>query len=122
MEGREIFDYFLKSSTFPSNHNEHIQEEHESSQVDLPAAESSPSSSTSLDSARELWPDPGTPEEEEIQPSEFFSRFEDDSSRDIRHTSNHLRHKKPTASLFLYETLDEVSHHASIVYWSKEAR
>jgi len=67
-EGREILDYLLESSSFSANHKEPIQYEHESSQEFLPVAESRPSLSTSSDSAVELMPDPGTSEEEEIQP------------------------------------------------------
>jgi hypothetical protein len=43
-------------------------------------------------------------------------------SRNIRSTSNHLRHEKPTASMCLYETLDEDFHHTTIVDWLKEAK
>ena len=111
---------FLRSSTFPTNHNESNQEERESSQEGLPTAESNPLSSISLDSAIEHSPGPGTPEEEEIQSSEFFFQFEDNSSGNIRYTSNHPRHKKLAASLCLYETLNEVPQHAPIVDWSKE--
>ena len=67
-EGREMLDFLLENSSFPTNHNEPIQQECESRQEDLPAAESSPSTSTSLDSVVELMPDPGTSGEEEIQP------------------------------------------------------
>jgi len=77
-EGREILDFLLENSSFPTNHNEPIQQECESRQEDLPAAESSPSTSTSLDSAVELTPHPGTTEEEEIQPSKSCFRFEDE--------------------------------------------
>jgi len=59
-EGREILDFLLENSSFPTNHNEPIQQEYESRQKELPAAESSPSTSTSLDSTVELMPDPGT--------------------------------------------------------------
>ena len=75
-EGREILDFLLENSSFPTNHNELIQQECESRQEDLPAAESSPSTSTSLDSAIELTPDPGTSEEEEIQPLKSCFLFE----------------------------------------------
>ena len=76
-EGREILDFLLENSSFPTNHNEPLQQECESRQEDLPAAESSSSTSTSLDSTVELTPDPGTSEEEEIQPpkSYFDSRM-----------------------------------------------
>ena len=111
---------FLRSSTFPTNHNESNQEERESSQEGLPTAESNPLSSISSDSAIEPSPGLGTPEEEEIQSSEFFSQFEDNSSGNIRYTLNHPRHKKLAASLCLYETLNEVPQHAPIVDWSKE--
>jgi hypothetical protein len=70
-EGREILDFLLENNSFPTNHNELIQQECESRQEDLPAAESSPSTSTSLDSAISLMPDPGTSGEEEIQPLKF---------------------------------------------------
>jgi len=78
MEGREILDFLLENSSFPTNHNEPIQQECELCQEDLPAAESSPSTSTSLDSAIELTPDPGISGEEEIQPPKSYFRFEDE--------------------------------------------
>ena len=59
-EGREILDFLLENSSFPTNHNEPIRQECESCQEDLLAAESSPSTSISLDSAIELNPDLGT--------------------------------------------------------------
>ena len=79
-EGREILDFLLENSSFPTNHNEPIQQECESRQEDLPAAESSPSTSTSLDSAIELMPDPGTSGEEEIKPPKSCVQFEDEPS------------------------------------------
>ena len=63
-EGRDILDFHLENTSFPTNHNEPIQQERESSQEDLPIAESNPSTSTSLDSAVELTPGLGTSEEE----------------------------------------------------------
>ena len=120
-EGREILDFLLENSSFPTNHNEPIQQECESRQEDLPAAESSLSTSTSLDSAIELTPDPGTSGEEEIQPPKSYFRFEDEPLRDIRNTSNHLRHKEPTKSMCLYETLDIIFRHTPAIDWSKEA-
>ena len=38
-EGREILDFLLANSSFPTNHNEHIQQECESHQEELPTAE-----------------------------------------------------------------------------------
>jgi hypothetical protein len=63
-EGREILDFLLENSSFPTNHNEPIQQECESRQEDLSVAESSSSTSTPLDSAIELMHDPGTSGEE----------------------------------------------------------
>jgi hypothetical protein len=77
-EGREILDFLLANSSFPTNHNEAIQQECDSRHEDLPAAESSPLICTSLDSAIELTPDPGTSGEEEIQPPKSWFRFEDE--------------------------------------------
>ena len=77
-EGREILDFLLENSSFPTNNKEPIQEECESRQEEFPAAESNSSTSTSLDSAVELTPDPGTSEEERIQPSESCFWFEDE--------------------------------------------
>ena len=108
-EGRENLDFLLENSSFPTNNKEPIQEECESRQEDLPAAESSPSTSTSLDSTVELTPDPRTMEEEEIQPPKSCFRFEDEPLGTIRNTSNHLRHENPMKSMCLYETLDKIS-------------
>ena len=88
----------------------------------LSTSESESSSSTSQYSSIEPSPEPRTTKEEEIQPSEFSSRFEDDHSRNIQDTSNHLRHGEPTESLFLYETIDGFSCHTPAVDWSKQAR
>jgi len=118
-EGREILDFLLENSSFPTNHNEPIQQECESRQEDLPVAESSPSTSTSLDSVVELMPGPGTSEEEEIQPPKSYVRFEDEP---LRNTSNHLRHEEPTKLMCLYKTLDEISRHTPAMDWSKEAK
>jgi len=63
-EGREILDFLLENSLFPTNHNEPIQQECESRQDDRPAAESSPTPSTSVDSAIGLTRDTGTLGEE----------------------------------------------------------
>ena len=38
-EGREILDFLLENSSFPTNHNEPIQQEYESHQEELPTAE-----------------------------------------------------------------------------------
>ena len=122
MEGREILDFLLENSSFPTNHNEPIQQECELCQEDLPAAESSPSTSTSLDSAIKLMLDPGTSGEEEIQPLKSCVRFEDEPLWNIRNTSNHLRHKDSMKSMCLYETLDEISRHTPAMDWSKEAK
>jgi hypothetical protein len=76
------------------------------SHEDVLAAEFDTSPSTSSDLATEPSPEPRTPKEEEIQPLEFSSRFEDDPSRNIRNTSNHHNHEKLMASFCLYETLN----------------
>ena len=83
----EILDDFMISTDFTIS-CEPLQEECKSSQEDLPIAESNPSTSTSLDSAVELTPEPRTSEEEEIQPSMFLSQFEDNPSRNNKNTSN----------------------------------
>jgi hypothetical protein len=101
---------------------ESLQEERKSSQEDLPAAESNPLPSTSLDSAIGPSPEPRTLKEEEIQPSMLSSRFEDDSSGTLRNTSNLLRHKKPTTSMCPYKAIDEISCHTPIMDWLKKAR
>ena len=79
---------------------------------------SKPSLSTSLDSAIELMPDPGTSEEEEIQPLKSWSRFEDDPFGNNKNTSN-LRHEEPLKSMCLYETLDIISCNTPAIDWSK---
>jgi hypothetical protein len=115
MEGREILDHLLENSSFPTDHNEPHREKSESRHASLSTAKFELSPFITQDSSVEPSPEPRIPKEEEIQPSEFSSRFEDDPSGNIRNTSNHLRHKKPTPSLCLYETVDKVFHHATIV-------
>ena len=85
-EGREILDFLLANSSFPTDHNEPIQQECESREEELPTAESSPSTSTFVDSAIGLTPDIGTSGEEEIQPPKFCVRFEDEPLRNIQNT------------------------------------
>ena len=70
-EGWEILDNIMKYTNFILRH-EHLQEERNSNQEDLLAAESNPSPYTSL----------------EIQPSMFSSHFEDDPSGNNKNTSN----------------------------------
>ena len=112
-EGRKILDFLLENSSFPTNHNEPIQQEYESRQDELIAAESSPSTSTSVDSAIGLMPDTGTSGEEEIQPPKFCVRFEDEPLRNIQNTLNNLRHEEPMKLMCLYETLDEILRHTA---------
>jgi hypothetical protein len=121
-EGREILDHLLEYSSFPTDHNKPRREESMSSHESLSTAKSELSPFTSQDSSVEPSPEPRTPKEEEIQPLEFSSQFGDDPSRNIRNTSNHLRHEKPMASLCIYETLDKVFHHETIADWSKEVK
>ena len=79
-EGSDILDSFLEDSFFSTDHSEPRQEESASSHESLSTPESEPSSSTSQYSFVEPSPKPRTLKEEEIQPSEFSSRFEDDPS------------------------------------------
>jgi len=120
-EGRYILDSFLEDSFFSTDHSEPRREESASSHESLSTPESEPSSSTSQYSFVEPSPEPRTPKEEEIQPSEFSSQFEDDPSGYIKNTSN-LRHEKPTESLCPYETLDKIFRHTPAMDWSKEAK
>ena len=83
-EGRGILDSFLEDSFFATDHTEPRREESASSHESLSIPESEPSSSTSQYSSVEPSPEPRTPKEEEIQPSEFSSRFEDDPSGNIK--------------------------------------
>jgi hypothetical protein len=46
--------------------------------------------------------------------------FEDDSSGDTINASNHYRNENPMASLSLYEVLNEVWNHGTIVDWSPQ--
>src|SRR6185437_13291762 len=121
-EWREILDNFLGNSSFPTDQGEPRRKESMSSLESLSTHESEPSSFTSQYLFVELSPEPRTPNEEELQPSEFSSRFKDDHSKNIQDTSNHLRHEKSTTLLCLYEALDEISHHTPAMDWSKEAR
>ena len=86
-ESREFLENIDEYSTFTSRHKP-LQEEHKLSQEDFLAAESNPSSFTPLDSALEPSSEPGTSEEEEIQPPMFLSRFADDPTRTHKNTSN----------------------------------
>jgi hypothetical protein len=118
-ERREILEFFLEASSSHTSHNEPHQEL-ESIQKSLLIDEFELRPCTSHDSSREPSPEPRTPKEEEIQPLEFAHVFEDDSSRDITNTSNHYKHKNLMASIDLYEVLDEVWNHGTIVDWSPQ--
>ena len=89
-ERRDILDSFFDDYFFSTNHSEPRQEESTSSHESLSTPESEPSSSTSQYSSVEPSPEPRTPKEEEIRPSEFSSRFKDDPSENIQNTLNHL--------------------------------
>src|SRR6185437_15921183 len=120
-EGRDILNSFLEDSFFSTDHSEPRREEFASSHESLSPPESEPSSSTSQYSSVEPSPEPRTPKEEEIQPSEFSSRFEGDPLGNVRNTSN-PRHEKSTESLCPYETLDKIFRHTPAMDWSKEAK
>ena len=87
-EGRDILDSFLEDSFFTADHSEPCREESTSSHERLSTPEFELPSSTSLYSSVDPSPEPRTTKEEEIQPSEFSSRFVDDHSRNIQDTSN----------------------------------
>ena len=72
-EERDILDSFLEDSFFVTDHTEPRREESTSSHESLSTPESGPSSSTSQYLFVEPSPEPRTPKEEEIQPSEFSS-------------------------------------------------
>jgi len=120
-ECQEILDDIMISTDFTIR-SESLREERKMSQEDLPEAESNPLPFTSFDSTIGPSPKPGTSEEEEIQPPEFFSRFQDDSSGSIRNTSNHYRHEKPTTLLCPYKAINEISQHTPAMDWSNEVR
>ena len=88
-ESREFLENIDEYSTFTSRHKP-LQKELKLSQEDFLAAESNPSSFTPSDSALEPSSEPGTLEEEEIQPPMFLSRFADDPTRTHKNTSNPL--------------------------------
>ena len=66
-EANKILDYIAEYTSL-SAESDPLQEECELTHEDLLAAEPNLSSSTSLDSALETSPEPGTSEGEEIQP------------------------------------------------------
>ena len=72
-EGRDILDSFLEDSFFATDHSEPRREESASSHESLSTPKSEPSSPTSQYLCVEPSPEPRTPKEEEIQPSEFSS-------------------------------------------------
>ena len=119
---RDILDSFLENYFFTIDHRQTHQEESASSHESLSTPESEPSFSTSQHSFVEPSTELRTPKEEEIQPSEFSSRFEDDPSKNIQTPSNHLRHEEPMKLMCLYETLDIISRHTPAIDWSKEAK
>jgi hypothetical protein len=86
-EVREILEGLLENSSLLTFHNEPRQES-ESIHESLSVAELEPFTSTSQDSSVEDSPEPRTPKGEEIQPSEFTSKFEDGHSRYLLDTSN----------------------------------
>ena len=87
-EGRAILDNFLGNSSFPTDRGEPCRKESASSHESHSTIESELPPFTSQYSSVEPSPEPRTPREEEIQHSEFSSRFEDDPSGNIQNTSN----------------------------------
>uniref|UniRef100_K3YN89 Uncharacterized protein n=1 Tax=Setaria italica TaxID=4555 RepID=K3YN89_SETIT len=57
--------------------------------------------------AVETSPEPQTPKEEEIQPSEFSFPFKDDPYENLRNTSNYLYEKRPTFTFHDHMLLHE---------------
>jgi len=86
-EVNKILDYIAEYTSL-SAESDPLQEECELTHEDLLAAEPNPSFPISSDSAVETSPEPGTSEGEEIHPSKFSSRFEDESTGNYRNTSN----------------------------------
>jgi len=93
-ERREVLDSLLENSFFPTGHSEPCREESILSHERISTLESDLSFFISPYSFVEPSPKPQISEKEPIQPPEFFPRFEDDSSGNIRNTSNHLRHEE----------------------------
>ena len=83
----KILDYITEYTSLLAE-SDPLREECDSMREDFLVTEHNPLSSTSLDSALESSPEPGTSEEEEIRLPLFSSRFEDDPSRNSRNTSN----------------------------------
>ena len=111
-EGREILDHILENSSFVAYPCEPQQE----SQLHLESTSSAEFyPCTSQDSSVEVYPEPRTSKEEEIQPSKFSSQFKDDPYEDLRNTSNFLRYRRPTAPL--YPSTNSMNEE-----WSKEVR
>jgi len=86
-EANKILDYIAEYTSL-SAESDPLQEECELTHEDLLAAEPNLSTSTSLDSALETSPEPGTSEGEEIHPPKFSMRFEDESLGNHRNTPN----------------------------------
>ena len=102
-EGEALLDRILENTFFtetfplvePSSYEEVLLIESES----LPL--------TNPDSTTEPSPEPGAPEEEEIQPSDLPFEFEDDLFEDYRNTSNYLYQKRPPVPVGPTEPLDK---------------
>ena len=88
MEEREILDGLLENSFSSPNCSEPRQEESTLSHESFSTHGSKLSPFTLPYSSVGPFPEPRIPKEEEIQPLEFSSRFEDDPSGNIRNTSN----------------------------------
>ena len=85
-EGEALLDHILENTSFTDTLL--LVETSTYEEVSLIELESLPL--TNPDSTIEPSPEPGKPEEEEIQPSAFPFEFEDDLFEDYRNTSNYL--------------------------------
>ena len=85
-EGEALLDRILENTSF----TETFLLVEPSSCEEVPLIELASLPLTNPDSTTEPSPEPGKPEEEEIQPSAFPFEFEDDLFEDYRNTSNYL--------------------------------
>ena len=101
-EGEALLDRILKNTSFTKT----LPLVEPSSCEEVPLIESESLPLTNPDSTIEPSPEPGTLEEEEIQPLALPFEFENDLFKDYENTSNYLYQKRPPVPVGPTEPLD----------------
>jgi hypothetical protein len=107
-EGRKVLDHILENTFFVCE-TETLKAEAETHHEEALATESESKELPYLDSTPKSSPEPQTPKEEEIQPSEFLYSFEEVIFEDYGNTSNYFYAKRPLIPVTPFDPLNDES-------------